>query len=101
MEDISKYEEIVSSEYGRDMKEAAWNNLVSRYPEASGLAVGDIKGILRPYQTVQRSSYKTLSVSEVQSMPNVSIREKYNWGFFGPQHNQSYYDLKSITETRS
>ena len=25
-----------------------------------------------------RSAYKTLSVSEVQSMPNVSIREKYN-----------------------
>ena len=25
-----------------------------------------------------RSSYKILSVSEVQSMPNVSIREKYN-----------------------
>ena len=25
-----------------------------------------------------RSTYKTLSVSEVQSMSNVSIREKYN-----------------------
>jgi tetratricopeptide (TPR) repeat protein len=43
-EDISKYEEIVSSEFGRDMKEDAWNSLVSRYPEASVLAVGDIKG---------------------------------------------------------
>jgi hypothetical protein len=96
MEDISKYEEIVSSEYGRDMKEAAWNNLVSRYPEASGLAVGDIYGILKPYQTVLRSSYKTLSLSQVQSMPNVSIREKESWGFKGHSTINHIYNLKAI-----
>ena len=96
MEDISKYEEIVSSEYGRDMKEAAWDNLVSRYPEVSGLAVGDINGIRKLYPTVLRSSYKTLSVSQVQSMPNVSIREKYNWGFKGHSTINHDYNLKTI-----
>jgi uncharacterized protein YjbI with pentapeptide repeats len=30
-----------------------------------------------------RSSYKTLSVSEVQSMPKIYIREKYDYGFYG------------------
>ena len=30
-----------------------------------------------------RSSYKTLSVPEAYSMPNVSIREKDEWGFYG------------------
>ncbi|MFV1974915.1 MAG: caspase family protein [Candidatus Scalindua sp.] len=48
-EDIRKYEEIVSSKYGRDMKKAAWNNLVSRYPEAGNLRMGDIAGLRRLY----------------------------------------------------
>ena len=43
-----------------------------------------------------RSSYKTLSVSQVQSMPNVSIREKTGWGFFGHSTINHIYDLKSI-----
>ena len=83
MEDISKYKRIVSSEYGRDMKEAAWNNLVSRYPEASGLIIGDIKGfrlLYRIHKTL-RSSYRDLSVSQVQSMSNISIRKEEDWGF--------------------
>jgi CHAT domain-containing protein len=44
-----------------------------------------------------RSSYKTLSVSQVQSMPNVSIREKYNWGFFGHSTINHDYSLKTIS----
>jgi hypothetical protein len=69
---------------------------VSRYPEASGLAVGDINGILKPYQTVLRSSYKTLSVSQVQSMANVYISEKMNWGFKGHSTINHNYNLKTI-----
>jgi len=98
IEDIRKYERIVSSEYGRDMKEAAWNNLVSRYPEASGLAVGDINGFkLKLYpKIVLRSSYKTLSLSEVQSMPNVSIRKTEEWGICGHSTINHDYNLKAI-----
>ena len=97
-EDIRKYKRIVSSEYGRDMKEAAWNNLVSRYPEASGLAVGDIKGFGRLYRIHEtlRSSYKTLSVSQVQLMPNVSIRGEEDWGFHGHSTFSHDYNLKTI-----
>jgi uncharacterized protein YjbI with pentapeptide repeats len=43
-----------------------------------------------------RSSYKTLSVSEVQSMPNVSISEKDNCGFFGHSTINHDYNLKTI-----
>jgi len=43
-----------------------------------------------------RSSYKTLSVSEVQSMPNVSIREKYAWGFIGHSTINHDYNLKTV-----
>jgi caspase domain-containing protein/uncharacterized protein DUF1566 len=46
MEDIRKYEKIISSPFGRDMKEAAWKNLVNRYPEMKGLEVGDIDDVL-------------------------------------------------------
>ncbi len=39
-----------------------------------------------------RSSYKTLSVSEVQTMPSMCIREKYNYGFYGySKINHVYY----------
>ena len=43
-----------------------------------------------------RSSYKILSVSEVQSMPNVSIREKDDWGFYGHSTINHDYSLKTI-----
>ena len=41
-EDIRKYEKIVSSPFGKDMKAAAWRSLADKYPEAKGLDVGDI-----------------------------------------------------------
>ena len=94
-EDIRKYEKIVSSEYGRDMKRAAWNDLVSRHPEASGLTVGNIKGFKLRLLGLS-SLYKALSVSEVQSMPNVSIREKTRWGFDGHSTINHDYSLKTI-----
>ena len=77
-EDIRKYIKIVASEYGKDMKEAAWDILVSRYPKAKGLAIGDISGFDRLFRltTLLRSSYRNLSISQVQSMANISIREK-------------------------
>jgi ssDNA-binding Zn-finger/Zn-ribbon topoisomerase 1 len=43
-----------------------------------------------------RSSYKKLSVSEVQSMPNVSIREEIHWGFYGHSTISHDYNLKAI-----
>jgi formylglycine-generating enzyme required for sulfatase activity len=45
--DIRKYEQIMSSPYGLDMRETAWKRLVARYPEAArGLEVGDTEGII-------------------------------------------------------
>ena len=46
--------------------------------------------------TKLRSSYKTLSVSQVHSMPNVSIREKKDWGFSGHSTINHDYNLKTI-----
>ena len=44
-----------------------------------------------------RSSYKKLSVSQVQSMPNVSIRKKYEWGFHGHSTIKHDYSLKAVS----
>jgi hypothetical protein len=41
-EDIHKYERIISSQFGKDMKEEAWKKLTNKYPETRGLKVGDI-----------------------------------------------------------
>ena len=43
-----------------------------------------------------RSSYSDLSVSQVQSMPNTSIREKNDWGFYGHSTIIHRYGLKVI-----
>jgi len=43
-----------------------------------------------------RSSYSDLSVSQVQSMPNISIREKNDWGFYGHSTIIHSYGLKEI-----
>lgn len=42
-----------------------------------------------------RSSYRYMSVSQVQSIPNISIREEKVWGFFG--HSTINHDYKSKT----
>jgi hypothetical protein len=43
-----------------------------------------------------RSSYNDLTVSQVQSMPNISIREKNDWGFYGHSTINHSYGLKVI-----
>ncbi|MBN1847182.1 MAG: SUMF1/EgtB/PvdO family nonheme iron enzyme, partial [Deltaproteobacteria bacterium] len=46
-EDIRKYNEIISSPFGKDMKEAAWKTLVAKHPEAGkGVRAGDTEGLL-------------------------------------------------------
>ena len=42
---IAKYREIVSSLFGKDVKDVAWESLTDKYPEAKGLGVGDIGGL--------------------------------------------------------
>ena len=48
-EDIRKYKKIVSSQFGRDMKEAAWKSLAVKYPEAQELDIGDVAGLKAIY----------------------------------------------------
>jgi hypothetical protein len=44
-----------------------------------------------------RSSYETLSLSQVLSMPNVSIRKKHEWGFYGHSTINHDYNLKAVS----
>jgi phage baseplate assembly protein gpV len=54
------------------------------------------KKLRKPKAITLRSSYKTLSASEVQSMPNVSIHEKEEWGFNGHSTINHDYNLKAV-----
>ena len=44
----------------------------------------------------EETTYKTLSVFAVQSMPNISIRKKKHWGFYGYSTIKHDYKLKTI-----
>jgi len=43
-----------------------------------------------------RSSYRDMSVAQVQSMPHVEIRDEQDWGFYGHSTIRHQYDVKSI-----
>ncbi|MCP4269805.1 MAG: DUF1566 domain-containing protein [Candidatus Brocadiaceae bacterium] len=47
-------------------------------------------------KVVLRSSYRALTVPEIQSMPHVDIREEMEWGFYGHSNIQHKYETKTI-----
>lgn len=47
-----------------------------------------------------RSSHMNLSVSRVQSMPNISIRRKKAWGFYGHSAIEHEYETKIIGDDK-
>jgi len=50
--------------------------------------------------TELRSSYMNLTVSQVQSMSNISIRRKKPWGFYGHSTIQHEYETKIIADEK-
>jgi len=67
-----------------------------KYPHLLGEIELDEEGLSKSKIITLRSSHKTLSVSEVQSMPNVSIRVKDEDGFWGYNTINHDYNLKAI-----
>lgn len=55
-----------------------------------------LKRQVKDNKVVLRSSYKELSVHEMQSMPHVDIREEMEWGFYGHSNIQHKYEAKTI-----
>ncbi len=43
-----------------------------------------------------RSSFMDLSVAQIQSMPNIEIREEQEWGFYGHSTIRHKYEAKTI-----
>ena len=52
-QDIATYQKIVASPYGKDMAVAAWQSLVSKYPEAKNTAMGDISTLKRVLNLIE------------------------------------------------
>ena len=50
----------------------------------------------RPPRITLRSSYSVLSLSQVQSMSNIVMRKKDEWGFYGHSTINHSYEEKSI-----
>ncbi len=44
--DLAKYQKVASSKYARDMQGAAWDALLTGYPEAKGVTEGDVDRFL-------------------------------------------------------
>ncbi len=68
-----------------------------KYPHLLGEVELDEEKLSKRRVITLRSSYKKLSVSQVQSMPNVSIRKKSNLGYFGHSTINHDYNLKAVS----
>ena len=85
---------VVKTLYGAKLNLERTKQVRKKYPH---LLEESEKSVIK--KVTLRSSYKTLSVSEVQSMPNVSIREKYDYGFYGYSKIIHHYHPESyLTE---
>jgi hypothetical protein len=67
-----------------------------KYPHLLGERGLEEKKLSKSKIITKRSPYKTLSVSQVQSMPNVSIRKETGWGFYGHSTTNHDYNPKAI-----
>ncbi len=47
-----------------------------------------------------RSSYKELSVSDVKSLPNITIRSETDWGFYGHSTIKHNYEMRFINRDK-
>jgi hypothetical protein len=56
----------------------------------------DEEELSKPKIITLRTSYKKLSLSEVRSMPNVSIRDKTRWGLTAQSSVNHDYNIKTI-----
>jgi hypothetical protein len=70
-----------------------WRN----YKEPGQPVIREVPSYGNASITRLRSSYKDLSVSQVQSMSNISIRSKKDWGFYGHSTINHNYNLRSIS----
>ncbi len=70
-------------------------SLISLLAPITALASGE-----KLPSTGLRSSYMNLSVPQVQSMPNIAIRKKKVWGFYGHSTIQHEYETKTIGNNR-
>lgn len=61
--DIRDYNEIVSSDYGLDMADSAWQFLVKKYPvQAEGVKKGDVKTLASPGTLTINASPRNASI---------------------------------------
>lgn len=67
--DIRKYKEIISSPYGRQMKDSAWKVLQDKYPEAEGLNPGDTFGLLARLRGILESFANSIGMKFVFIKP--------------------------------
>ena len=97
--DIAKYEKIVSSPFGKDMKEAAWKSLTEKYPEAKDLDVGDV-GALRSKTGVLESTAKKGKIVAYENNVILDIDTGLEW-YAGPDRKTDWNEAKQWVENLS
>jgi uncharacterized protein YjbI with pentapeptide repeats len=92
IEQLSEVETLYEAKLDPELKK----QVRKKYPHLLGEIEPDEEKLSKPKIINLRSSYKKLSVSQVHSMPNVSIREETGRGFNGHSTINHDYNLKAI-----
>ena len=96
-EDIHKYKKIVYSPYGSDMKASAWKSLIDKYPEAKGIAFGDIEMLRFRAGPKQITGIDGRFIAYDTGMVE-DTKTGLEW-FAGPDRNTSWNEALSWTDS--
>ena len=91
MEQLSSVETLCDAELSSERIK----QVRKKYPHLLGEIELDEEKLSKRKIVTLRSSYKTVSASEVKSMPNVYIRKKHSWGFTVHSKINNDYNLKA------
>jgi hypothetical protein len=87
---------LVKTLYEAELDPELMEQVKDEYPHLLGEIEPDEEKLSKRRVIILRSSYETLSVSQVHSMPNMSIRKKERWGFYGHSRINHDYNLKTV-----
>jgi hypothetical protein len=90
--DLAKYEKVASSKYAGDLKESAWKAMVSNYPEAKKVTVGDVDRFL---SALELTRYDGAVASTLNTLISTDTRTGLMWATQDNGYNINWADANS------
>jgi len=91
--DLTEYEKVTSSKYGQGLEAATWKAMISSYPEAKDVKVGDVDGMLSVMGLTRYGNEVITLEEEKQRIEKKEMRQ------LEEKPNRTNYELIQLTYT--